>query len=231
MSTKFFSSLSNLRHGEDADIFLFFGIFRVQLECIKSNNVQLRMENAVLEEQNKELTEKEQQQSQRLLAVTELNRARHDEEEESAKMVMMETMAKMERQKNEFESLIKEQKRKLIASEQRGDALSEQLVDSESEQKSLRKQLKTQKKLYSELKVSAKKLEDELATKKDLMERVADQKAFITRLQAENQDLLATKEQDDKQLFQELEYLRNKSIVTKVGWCHVVMHVACLVVS
>ena len=182
-------------------------------------------------ESEKELKEREQQQSQRLLAVTEMSRARHDEEKESAQLLMMETMAKMQRQQNEWDSLLEANNQKLAASKERSAVLLKQLADSESERKSLSKQLKTQQRLYAELKAEHKRSENEMATKRELMDRVEQQKAFIVRLQAEKEDLVANKEIDDKQLFMELEYLRNKSIVTKVWWvaCHgdgAMLHVA-----
>jgi len=168
-----------------------------ELETAKSEAVRLRMERKVLLDSNRELKEEEEVQCQRLLAVT-----------ESAQLFE----AKLLRQNEEWEAVLRGSAQKLAATEHKMAAILNELEAAESERESLRKQLKAQKRLCGEL---ALRSGDEAATKRELMDRVEHQKALMVRLEAERADLLAAKEADDKRLVMELEQLRSKSMVTK----------------
>ena len=181
-----------------------------QNESLKAKLKKMEMERAVLMEQLDDFGSKGSQKGQQG-QIEDLQQI----EDEEAQRLLMETVTKMTRQKNELEAMLEEQSNRLKEAELAVAALRKQLSSSERERETLSFHLDEQQKLMASLSETARKREQELADRLELLETVELQKAYILRLQTEKEDLVALKQKDDQQMMMELEMLRNAAMNEK----------------
>merc|ERR1712228_465103 len=194
------------------------------IDSLKSEQLKWKMEKKLLmeqlEESNKQING--QLSDDRLMGKT-APKLKNDTSEDSNRL-MMESLAKITREKNallqtlENEKNMKREYEKMIAN------LNKSLTENERDRRLLSQNLNKQQALYQSLKQNAKKKEAEIddivgrtrtltveqeeQEKKQLLEAVDEQKAYIQQLEAENQQLMNAKIKDDDLMFSELKQLK-----------------------
>merc|ERR1712228_773473 len=194
------------------------------IDSLKSEQLKWKMEKKLLMEQLEESNKQihGQLSDDRLMGKT-APKLKNDTSEDSNRL-MMESLAKITREKNallqtlENEKNMKREYEKMIAN------LNKSLTENERDRRLLSQNLNKQQALYQSLKQNAKKKEAEIddivgrtrtltveqeeQEKKQLLEAVDEQKAYIQQLEAENQQLMNAKIKDDDLMFSELKQLK-----------------------
>jgi len=148
---------------------------------------------------------------------------------EDAQRLMMESLAKMTREKNELEMMMEKQRNAKRNYEETISDLRKQLNDTERDRQTLSSNLDQQQKMYLSLQESVKKKQMDLEgraraltaeeeqkdkqEKQELLDAMDEQKAYIQQLESENQQLMQSKIHDDDQMFMELKQIRTHRFV------------------
>eukprot|EP01084_Bolivina_argentea_P080435 145700_1 len=179
--------------------------------------------------------ENKRKMSDSLVGATRLKMKR--DTSENAERLMMETLAKVTREKNELEHMMDEEKNMKREYEKEIANLRKSLRDTQQERQQLSSNLDKQQKIYLNLqKKQNKKLEaltetagrtrtltleekeQEEKDKIELLEAVDEQKAYIEQLEIENERLNATKIKDDDEMFYQLQQLRTHRFAPSINF-------------
>ena len=178
------------------------------IEVLKSKNKKLEIEKSYLMDR-----------------LDEILSAKHSHiNARNSKQVLMEYNAKMQREQNEIDGLIKEHNQKEKHYQDIITHLNEQIEELMADKMALSDELEKEQNDMRKFKQEAKRREAEILKANEhsieMQEAMHVQKAYIEKLQDENERLIADKHNDDNAMFSELQQLKNTKFARSVRNLH-----------